>query len=287
MRKKFKMKKAISVIIPCFNHGNYLKEAVDSVLLADKESICQIIVVNDGSTDKFTLEVFEDLKLKGIKVFDQKNSGLAKARNKGLELANEEYVLFLDADNRIRTEFIDEFKILRGNNIDFDMIYGNAIVFGDQEGKIIPGEFNIFRLFNANYIDACSVLKKEFVIKLGGFDEKMPYMGWEDWDLWIRIGLIKANCVYINKNFFEYRFLNNSMIRTNSDKESETRNYLINKHNILLDKDYLNSQLNRLLERKVNSNLRFGIVIKIMIYKMYNKLVPWKKKQVLLNENYF
>src|SRR6266567_1459774 len=96
----------LSVIIPCFNHGEYLPEAVASVTNLRRGDI-ELIVVDDGSTDERTREEMDKLAVAGIKVVRQANKGLAAARNAGILASRGEYVLPLDADDRLRPGWIE------------------------------------------------------------------------------------------------------------------------------------------------------------------------------------
>ena len=71
---------AISVIIPCFNHGKFIRETISSIESC-KEKIYEIIIVNDGSTDPYTCQVLNELKQEGYLMIDQENQGQAVARN--------------------------------------------------------------------------------------------------------------------------------------------------------------------------------------------------------------
>ncbi len=90
------MRPGISIIIPTYNSANYLTQAVDSVL-AQEYAPCELIVVDDGSTDE--TEAVLKPYLNQIKYVRQENSGSAAARNRGLQLAAHEFILFLDADD--------------------------------------------------------------------------------------------------------------------------------------------------------------------------------------------
>ena len=107
------MKKKISVIIPVYNAmtsgGGYITRCVDSVLAQKDFPIkdLEIILLNDGSTDN-SLEILNKLKNKNdniIKIIDQKNMGVAKTRNKGIDIANGEYIMFIDQDDWIDDDY--------------------------------------------------------------------------------------------------------------------------------------------------------------------------------------
>ena len=127
------MSKKLSVIIPCYNHGAFLEETIQSVVQSDPERICEIIVINDGSSDSKTLDVLTKLKNEKLTVIDQENLGLAGARNKGIEISSCDYLLILDSDNKIRRDFILKFTDLQSSGVSFDMLHGNAEYFGERK----------------------------------------------------------------------------------------------------------------------------------------------------------
>src|SRR5437764_7563950 len=96
----------ISVIMPCFNHGEFVAEAVGSVTGIRRDDI-ELIVVDDGSTDERTRREMERLSGAGIRVIRQENQGLAAARNAGVRASQGEYLFPLDADDRMLGEGID------------------------------------------------------------------------------------------------------------------------------------------------------------------------------------
>src|SRR5688500_12631026 len=98
---------AISVIIPCYNQGHYLREALESLEKCNQE-LFEIIIVNDGSTDSFTNEYTKELESRGYKLIFQQNTGLGQARNNGIKQAVGKYILPLDADNKIYPDYLTE-----------------------------------------------------------------------------------------------------------------------------------------------------------------------------------
>ena len=82
------MNPLISIIIPCYNHGKYLDDALSSIKKSKENYEVEIIIVNDGSTEKETIEILNNLENQGYFVLNQKNGGLGNARNNGIKLNN-------------------------------------------------------------------------------------------------------------------------------------------------------------------------------------------------------
>ena len=219
----------VSIIIPCYNQGVFLLDALQSLEALDKNMV-EIIIVNDGSTDQFTNEYIGALDKGKYKVVVQQNKGLAAARNTAIKIAKGKYIIPLDADNKLHPVFImDAIGILdQAENV--TVVYGNARYFGAKNGDWIVGEYNLQKLMIENYIDACAMIRKEALIAEGLYDENMRYMGWEDWELWLRLSFKGYQFSYVNKVFFDYRVLDTSMSNSmfKSFKNYEKPNFLVN-----------------------------------------------------------
>src|SRR3989344_7713115 len=96
----------ISVIVPCYNYGKYLEQAIESIL-AQTFLDYEIVVVDDGSTDQLTKDVLRTIKYFGVRVIRTGNRGLAAARNLAIKQANGEFIVPLDADDKIQPEFLE------------------------------------------------------------------------------------------------------------------------------------------------------------------------------------
>ena len=223
----------LSVVIPCYNHGIYLNDAVESIVTSKYNY--EVIIIDDGSTDLFTLTKIKELVETNpkIKSHTQINSGLAKARNKGIELAKGKFIIPLDADNKITSACIEEGIAILENEA-FDIVYGNPIFFGEQNiyRQFKPKAFNGNILFFDNYIDACAIFKKEVWLSLNGFDEKMPYQGNEDWEFWLHAYIKGFKFKYLNKGLYYYRIRADSMIVSVIKEGHNQQNfeYMIKKH---------------------------------------------------------
>jgi glycosyltransferase involved in cell wall biosynthesis len=157
--------------------------------------------------------------------------GLGAARNKAIALAKGKYILPLDADNRIHKNYLIEgIKILENDNR-VDILFGNAIFFGDTNKIERPGRFNINSILHGNYIDACAIYKKSIWEKTGGYDLNIPRMGNEDWEFWINCFFNGARFSYLDKECFYYRVRNDSMsVTITRPAFIENRNYILKKH---------------------------------------------------------
>ena len=109
----------VTIVIPVYNTGLYLKRAIESCLIQTLRDI-EIIIVNDGSTDN-SLEIAKEYESYDdrVKVVSTENRGLSEARNTGLELAKGKYVYFLDSDDWIEAEAIEQcYNHAAKNNLD-------------------------------------------------------------------------------------------------------------------------------------------------------------------------
>lgn len=221
----------ISIITACYNHGIYLDEAYASIQMEKYADVFEHIIVNDGSTDAFTLEKLKELEQRNVKVIHQPNSGLAKARNAGIALAKGKYILPLDCDNKLVPEVFIEAAQLMENDTTVDVVHTQAFFFGSREGVWAMGQFNMERMFAENHIDACALIRKTAFDEVGGYSEDMPVMGHEDWELWIKIGIQGRRFHYLEKPGFYYRVHEQSMAHTVSNPNLHlSLNYIFKKH---------------------------------------------------------
>jgi glycosyltransferase involved in cell wall biosynthesis len=222
----------VSVVIPCFNHGEFLAEAVASVVNLRGCNI-ELIVVDDGSTDQRTREEMEKLAADGIKVIRQENKGLAAARNAAILASRGEYILPLDADNRLRPGWIGHGIPILESNSQVGVVYGDAEYFGARNGRWITGPFDPDRLLLWNYIDACALYRRSVWEQNHGYDGTMPVQGFEDWDFWLGALEHGWQFAYMPEVFFDYRYAVESMITRTRGFESQVEAFVATKHGFL------------------------------------------------------
>jgi glycosyltransferase involved in cell wall biosynthesis len=272
-------KPLVSIVIPCYNQGVFIMDALDSVKGCNPD-LTEIIIVNDGSTDDYTNELLQKLKNEGYNVIFQKNTGLGGARNTGVLATNGEYILPLDADNRITAEYITKGIEILKNNSDVAVVYSNANYFGDQRGILKQGKYSLQRLMLGNFIDACALIRKSVIEEVGLYDN-MKIMGYEDWDLWLRIGFKGYRFYYIDEPLFDYRVTKDSMMKSlnrNVEKQNLIEAYFINKYQDKLDFDYT---YNHLFYKIKKSPVKF--VYRFILKKYFP---AYYQKQIRMNKMY-
>jgi len=121
----------VSVVIPCFNQGGFLADAIDSVL--GQTHRAEVIVVDDGSTDN-TLAVVKNYA--GVVLIQQRNQGAAVARTSGLRQSRADFVVFLDADDRLLPDAVATGLEYLSMHRDWAFVTGHARLI-DVDGSVI------------------------------------------------------------------------------------------------------------------------------------------------------
>ena len=194
----------ISVIVPCYNQAQYLSEALESVL-AQTYTNWECIIVNDGSPDN-TEEVAmtwceKDVR---IKYFKKENGGLSSARNFGIVNSTGEYILPLDADDKIGDKYLE---LAIGQFIkvpDTTLVYCHAKFFGTKNELWPIRKYDYKELFFWNLIFCSAIFKRSDYNKTKGYNENMIY-GFEDWDFWLSLLDESSNVYCLPDVLFFYR----------------------------------------------------------------------------------
>lgn len=204
----------VSVIIPCYNSGSTLLRAVESIQDQTIKNI-EIIIVNDGSDDSHTLKVLRNISTQ-VKIITQKNMGLSFARNTGIREANGKYILPLDSDDYLLSNFVEKAlrKIKEENTI--TCVYSDINMFGEREG-ILERNYNYFIQLFTNQLPYCLLYEKKIWSEIGGYDENMK-LGYEDWEFNIRLGKNGYYPTRISEALFNYHLSNTGMLVSQSDK---------------------------------------------------------------------
>jgi len=195
----------VSVIIPCYNDGRYLADAVDSVLAQSYRPV-EVIVVDDGSTDN-TADVAR-CYCDRVRLIQIPNSGPAAARNAGLRAASGEYVQFLDADDRLERRKLEHQVAFLDAEPQVGIVYGDVRYFSsDRLGArrlALRGEPSgsnahqswvatlaadtrpvLAKLLDQNICPVnCPLIRRDVISRVGLWNERLRAM--EDWEYWLR-----------------------------------------------------------------------------------------------------
>ncbi|MEG4398154.1 FkbM family methyltransferase [Microcoleus sp. N9_B2] len=176
----------VSIIIPCYNHANLLREAVESVVNQTYQN-WECIIVNDGSTDdtsNFTNYLIQLYPQKALRLIDKPNTGPADSRNVGVQNSSGKLILFLDADDKIHPKFIEECVEVLSAKPNVGFVYTDVQHFGANCDLVNHGDFEPNKFLRDNQAPATSLFRKEIYEQVGGL-KKVMKLGCEDWEFWI------------------------------------------------------------------------------------------------------
>lgn len=220
----------VSIIVPCYEQGQYLDECLESVFTQTHQN-WECLIVNDGSSDN-TEEVAEKWINNDdrFKYLYKENGGLSSARNYGIAYAKGELILPLDADDKISSNYIALAVRSFQENMTLKIVYCKAEKFGESSGIWHLEPFSLLNLCIFNMIFCSAMFKKQDWELVGGYDEKMIY-GLEDWEFWIAILKNGGDVKCLDEIGFYYRIKSSSMIKLmNGEKIKYSREYMSVKH---------------------------------------------------------
>lgn len=213
---------AVSVVIPCFNYGAYLDQAVDSVRNQTLGRV-EIIVVDDGSTDPTTTARLDALARGGqVRVVRQENRGLSAARNSGIAVAGGEYICCLDADDWLEPSYLEQAVALLESERSFGFVGSWVRLFGDASTVWQTRDFEPEQARTGNFTSVSSVFRRDDWAMLGGFTESMRH-GFEDWEFWIRLATAGRRGRTIERPLLQHRRHGRNMTDTAKAREFELR----------------------------------------------------------------
>jgi glycosyltransferase involved in cell wall biosynthesis len=287
---KVNKKTLVSVIIPCFNDGKYIDEAVDCILNQTYKNQ-EIIIVNDGSTDPVTISKLKSWEgQENIIVIHQANTGPVGARNSAIEISKGEYVLPLDADDYFDTSYVEKAVSILDNESKIGVVTCFIKCFGDSQAIYTPQGGTV-----ENFIlrpNACgnSMFRKACWQQCGGYNPSMKN-GYEDWDLWLGITKNGWKVKVIPEELFFYRRINNKSRDIIADlNRPELIKQLVLNHKDIYQKNIVDFAYNKELEiqnlhrsynakiNKIHSSLQFKVGKNLLNPLNFLKKL-WKKSQ--------
>jgi glycosyltransferase involved in cell wall biosynthesis len=230
--------KLVSVVIPCYNNGQYLNETIQSVLNQTYHEF-EIIIIDDGSTDASTKQFLSQLNHSKIHVFFKENEGVSIARNFGISHSKGEYILPLDADDLIANDYLKNgIKVFDQDPL-VKLVSCNVEFFGYRKGKMIFPNYSFERLLARNLFVVASMFRRKDFNETAGFNPNMRE-GFEDWDFWISLLKTGGSVYRLEKSCFFYRI--NKKSRNNLLKEknfSRLKRQIYENHKDLYQQYYI------------------------------------------------
>ncbi len=200
----------VSVIVTCYNYGQYLRECLASVESQTYDHV-QVIIVDDGSTDN-TSEIaqsFIDDKPNWSYVHQPNSGQPAFPRNKGIESSQGELIVCIDADDIMTPTFVEEcvqkFRMVPQASI----VYTGVTCFGEsnQQWNAPPPSYQT--LIQRNFITCCSMYRREVWDDVGGYSTNVR--GVEDYEFWIKAHGLGFQSINIPRQLWKYRVKSNGI----------------------------------------------------------------------------
>ena len=197
-------KSSVSIITPYYNAGKYFEQTFNCVMNQTFPWF-EWIIVDDGSTDKPSLDTLERLSKQDtrIRVLHQSNQRQAAARNAAIKHSTTDIIVPLDADDLISPPFIEELYFALQKNPDAAWAYTDSVGFGAQN-YLWKQPFSASRMKTENLLVCTAAIRKEWLEKVGGYDVSDKSYD-EDWHLWLKLMAAGAKPVHLSGTLFWYR----------------------------------------------------------------------------------
>jgi len=190
-----------TVIITNYKQKKYIEEAIQSVKKQTYKD-WELIIIDDTNGED-DLNDFNS-PLNHVHVFETDDLGLSGARMFGANFADGEFLLFLDADDKLHPEFLEKTTKVLKENPDIAIAYTDTQHFGEADTSWTQPEYNFYELLSNNFICSCSLIRKSSFDDVGGYDTN-NFNYWEDYELWINLGSKGYYGKHIPEKLFYYR----------------------------------------------------------------------------------
>jgi glycosyltransferase involved in cell wall biosynthesis len=194
----------VSVIIPCYNHGYCIDEAVESVLQQSYRNF-EIIIVDAGSNDGVTKEKLIHYNQPYTRVISSPHQIYpSKARNLAFLEARGDFILTLDADDILERTFIEKTLAVLQEDPGAGAASGKVLYFGYEDGFLDYRGGMIEDILHSLGSHLCALIRRSVWLEINGFDEDMNE-GYEDWDFWFRLAKAGWSIQIVPEILFYYR----------------------------------------------------------------------------------
>ena len=220
----------VSIIIPCYNQENYVAEAIVSALAQTYENI-EIVCYNDGSSDNSSAVISEYAqKYDNILFIDCKeNKGVVFARNTAIANCSGDYILPLDADDKIDPTYVEKAAKILDKQVNTGIVYCRGRYIGAKKGEWKLPAFDRNEILYSNCIPNCALFRKSDFENVGGYHDYMNG-GYEDWDLWLSFLSRGLDVHRLDEILFSYRKQN---VKTRNDIKKDVADKLFKAFNFV------------------------------------------------------
>lgn len=276
----------VSVIMPCYNDGQYIEEALYS-LRAQTYLNWELIVIDDGSDEPETLRVLEQLEeMPYVRLLRTNHVRPAGARNAGIQAARGTYILPLDADDTIEPTYMEKAVKILNENPHVGVVYCKADLFGEQSGPWGLPDYSLRAMLQDNIVFVTSMFRREDWERVGGFNTNM-HAGMEDYDFWLSILELDREVVQIPEVLFHYRIkpksrttgFQNSVEQIKDTYHTLYRNHtaLYEKHRELYDLTMRDTMIDLIQQRRALEDEVARLRAEVQRNQILNSVPIWKR----------
>lgn len=214
------------MIIPCFNDGATLTEAVRSAQAQDR--LDELVVVDDGSTDPGTLEVFRSLEAEAVSVVHRSNGGLGAARMTGVLVTSSDYVFCLDADDRLLPGALAKLAAALDGDPGLALAWGDYRLFGERSWRQETApSLDPWQISYQNDMPASVLVRRSALLATGGWELRG---GYEDWDVLMGLAERGGRGIRVPIVVYEYRQHGVRMLGESATRHGEIYALLRSRH---------------------------------------------------------
>ena len=218
----------VAVVIPCYGQAHFLREAVESVCAQTFEDL-EVVIVDDGSPDD-TANVAERLAAehpeRPIRLLRQANQGLPASRNNAIESTGGEFVVPLDADDKLPGDYVQLKVAALEAHPEASIADGDHHTFGADRQLIPHSPYDFVDLARTNRIGVAAMFRRRAWEDVGGYNQAMCTrhgFAYEDWDFWLGCAERGHFGVHVPRALFYYRVRPDSMFRNVDDQRTKAR----------------------------------------------------------------
>ena len=269
---------AISVVITNYNYGSFLPEAIESVL-GQTHPAAEVLVIDDASTDH-SRQVIASYGARVKALYNERNVGVVESLQRAINTTTGEYLVRLDADDRMRADYLERSSTVLDRNPDATIVYSDLIIFGPLAGVLAervgaepitgcedrfvwrfpdPTPDTVINIDKSNFIHSAAIYRRQDYEAVGGYK---PCPGPEDQDLYSRMLSAGRKPLHLPEPLIEYR-----------QHSAAQRSSILN---IQFERDQLRSEITELRRQVAHyqqiRQLPVSRYLLLPVYRFYKRL---------------